>query len=101
MLTLDVSIEKLRDMIRISSDALDDELIDLKNAFLLDLSRVGVEVIPTDTALVLACLRLYLRWQENYNGEAERYRDSYRNLRNGLAQAGEYERKESDADGSE
>jgi len=100
MLTLDVSIEKLRDMIRISSDALDDELIDLKNAFLLDLSRVGVEVIPTDTALVLACLRLYLRWQENYNGEAERYKDSYRNLRNGLAQAGEYE-EGSDADDSQ
>ena len=100
MLTLDVSTEKLRDMIRISSNALDSELLDLKSAFLLDLSRVGVEQIPTDTGLVLACLRLYLRWQENYNGEAERYRDSYRNLRNGLAQAGEYE-EGSDADGSE
>ena len=93
MLTLDVSIDKLRDMVRISTNAIDDELITLSEAFLLDLSRAGVEAIPDeDTALVEACLRMYLRWQENYNGEADRYMQCYESLRNGLALAGEYQK---------
>ena len=79
-------------MVRISSDALDNELNTLQEAFLLDIERAGVQTIPEDTALVESCLRLYLRWQENYNGEADRYMRNYMLLRNALAQAREYKK---------
>lgn len=90
MLTLTVTKEELRSMVRIKTDALDDELNSLKDAFLTDLCRVGVQQIPEGDALAKACLRLYLRWQENYNGEADRYATAYRGTRNGMALAEEY-----------
>lgn len=90
MLALEIDTYELREMCRITTTALDSELELLKDAFLQDLSRVGVETLPEDTSLVKACLRLFLRSQLNYNGEADRYDNSYRQLRNGLAQAAEY-----------
>jgi len=92
MLDFDLPITELRNMVRISSDALDNELNTLQEAFLLDIERAGVQTIPEDTALVESCLRLYLRWQENYNGEADRYMRNYMLLRNALAQAREYKK---------
>lgn len=89
-LTYDIDEEELRAMVRISSDDLDDELLDLKEAFLLDLSRDGVEILPENLALVKVCLRLYLRWHQNYNGEAERYMEHYKELRDALSLASEY-----------
>lgn len=90
MLSLEITTQELRDMVRISTNDLDGELEMLKDAFLLDLSRSGVETIPEEVSLVKACLRLYLRWHQNYNGEAGRYMENYKALRNALALASEY-----------
>ena len=38
----------------------------------------------------MAALRMYLRWQENYNGEAERYEKAYQGVKIAMALAGEY-----------
>lgn len=96
MLTMDVDLKEMRNMVRISGKYLDNELEDLQNAFLMDLSRAGVNNIPSDEYLVKACLRCYLRWQQNYNGEAERYERSYKELRDALSLASEY--KEGDSE---
>lgn len=90
MLTMDVDLKEMRAMVRVTGKYLDNELEDLQNAFLMDLSRAGVNTIPSDNSLVKNCLRAYLRWQQNYNGEAERYERSYKELRDDLSLASEY-----------
>lgn len=90
MLAIDVSKEKMRSMIRIGHDKLDDELEMLKEAYLTDLSMSGVNIIPAEDMLSLAVLRLYLRWQMNYNGEADRYRQSYEAAKIAMSLASEY-----------
>lgn len=91
-LKFDIDEEELRDMVRISTKELDDELLNLKDAFLMDLSRSGVQVLPPDTSLVRAALRTYLRWQMNYGGEeaAERYHQHYLEARHDMSLASEY-----------
>lgn len=89
-LTLTVEAEEMRRMIRISHNKLDEELSELKEAFLIDLAVGGVNRIPEGDALAKTCLRMYLRWQENYNGEAERYRTAYEGLKIAMSLAEEY-----------
>lgn len=91
-LVLNIDEEELRDMVRISTPELDDELMSLKDAFLMDLSRCGVQVLPPDTSLVRAALRTYLRWQMNYGGEdaAERYHQHYLETRHDMSLSSEY-----------
>lgn len=89
-LKLEVLPEELRTMLRIRHDKLDSELMQLKDACLSDLEMCGVQTLPSDVSLVKACLRLYLRWQENYNGEAERYKDAYEGMKIAMSLAEEY-----------
>ena len=89
-LNLEVLPEELRTMLRIRHDKLDSELMQLKDAYLSDLAMCGVQILPSDVSLVKACLRLYLRWQENYNGEAERYKDAYEGMKIAMSLAEEY-----------
>lgn len=94
MITIDVTIEQMRSMVRISHTKLDDELEMLKEAYLTDLSMSGVKAIPAGDMLSLAALRLYLRWQMNYNGEADRYRQSYEATKIAMSLASEYKGEE-------
>lgn len=89
-LKLLVSVGEMRDMLRIKHDQLDTELEMLKNAFLADIAMCGVMVIPNEDNLAKACLRLYLRWQENYNGEADRYKSAYEHMKIAMSLAEEY-----------
>lgn len=89
-LKIDVSQEELRTMLRIRHDRLDEELQQLKAAYLSDIAMCGVRMIPEDSALAKACLRLYLRWQENYNGEADRYKTAYEGTKIAMSLAEEY-----------
>lgn len=89
-LKIDVSPEELRTMLRIRHDRLDEELQQLKAAYLSDIAMCGVRRIPEDPALAKACLRLYLRWQENYNGEADRYKTAYERTKIAMSLAEEY-----------
>lgn len=94
MLTITVSKEEMRSMVRISHTKLDDELEMLKEAYLTDLSMSGVNIIPAGDMLSLAALRLYLRWQMNYNGEADRYGQSYGATKIAMSLASEYKGEE-------
>ncbi len=90
MLTVTISTEAMREMVRISHDKLDMELEALKEAYLTDLSMSGVNTIPAGDMLSWAALRLYLRWQMNYNSEAERYRQAYEATKIAMSLASEY-----------
>ena len=90
MLTINVTTDQMRSMVRISHNKLDDELDILKKACQTDLSMSGVNTIPADDMLSLATLRLYLRWQMNYNGEADRYMQAYQSAKIAMSLASEY-----------
>jgi len=90
MLTINVTTEQMRSMVRISHTKLDNELGMLKEAYLTDLSMSGVNTIPDGDMLSLATLRLYLRWQMNYNGEADRYMQAYQSAKIAMSLASEY-----------
>ncbi len=90
MLTINVTIDQMRSMVRISHSKLDNELEMLKEAYLVDMGLSGINFIPSGDMLSLACLRLYLRWQMNYNGEAERYRQAYDAAKIAMSLASEY-----------
>lgn len=90
MITIEVTKEQMRSMVRISHSKLDDELEMLKEAYLTDLSMSGVKIIPAEDMLSLAVLRLYLRWQMNYNGEADRYQQAYNAAKIAMSLASEY-----------
>lgn len=89
-LIFEVTAQEMRQMLRITNQKLDAELEDLKAAFLIDLNICGVNQIPADDKLVKSALRLYLRWQENYNGEADRYAKAYNSLKIAISMADEY-----------
>lgn len=90
MLTIDVKTEQMRTMVRISHDGLDEELENLKGAFLLDLQMCGVTQIPPEDPLSLAALRLFLRWQMDYCNDAERYKKAYDATKIAMSLAREY-----------
>lgn len=90
MLSLNVTTQEMRDMLRIKHMQLDAELMELKESCLMDLSMCGVKRIPERDKLAKTALRLYLRWQENYNGEAERYAKAYEGVKIAMSLAEEY-----------
>ena len=90
MLSLNVPNEEMRLMLRINHSSIDPELESLKASFLMDLDLCGVGRIPPDDPLAKSALRMYLRWQENYNGEAERYKEAYTGLKIAMSLAEEY-----------
>ncbi len=89
-LSLNVSADEMRSMLRIQHDKLDSELLCLKEAFLIDIAICGVRRIPDSDNLAKAALRMYLRWQENYNSEAERYKTAYEHMKIAMSLAEEY-----------
>lgn len=89
-LTLEVTALEMREMLRIRNQNLDTELVDLKEAFLSDLNLCGINCIPAGDKLAKSALRLYLRWQENYNGEADRYAEAYKGVKIAMSLAEEY-----------
>lgn len=89
-LKLEIDVEDLRKMLRIKHPQLDEELVSLKEACLIDLAMCGVRQIPEEDPLATAGIRLYLRWQENHNGEAERYKQAYEAVKIAMSLAEEY-----------
>lgn len=89
-LTIEVTAQEMREMLRIRNQNLDTELVDLKEAFLSDLNLCGIKRIPAGDKLAKSALRMYLRWQENYNGEADRYAEAYKGVKIAMSLAEEY-----------
>ena len=91
MLSLNVPVEEMRLILRVKHSQIDSELESLKASFLTDLAMCGVERIPENDSLAKTCLRAYLRWQENYNGEADRYKEAYTGIKIAMSLAEEYQ----------
>ena len=79
-----------RKLLRITSDAMDDEIIDLLAAALGDLNLSGVVNLDIDPNIKRA-ISLYLKWQFGYdNPDADRLQRAYESLKGHLSLAGEY-----------
>ena len=78
-------LEKVKLDLRFTHSKLDSDIQDNINACLADLRRVGVATIDELDPHIIKCVKLYCRWQYNFEDQADRYRDAYKALRNGLS----------------
>ena len=85
----DLSLDKVKKDLRISHSKLDEDIQDNIEACKLDLKRVGIDVTKSDVLLEKA-IKLYLRWQYNFENQADRYRNAYESLRNALSLCEDY-----------
>lgn len=85
----DLSLEKVKKDLRISHSKLDEDIQDNIEACKLDLKRVGIDVNKSDVLLEKA-IKLYIRWQYNFENQADRYRNAYESLRNALSLCEDY-----------
>lgn len=88
-------LEKVKNDLRISHSKLDDDIQDNIEACKLDLKRVGVDIDKNDQ-LVEKAIKLYIRWQYNFENQADRYMLAYKNLRNALSLCGDYRKDDKD-----
>lgn len=85
----DLSLDKVKKDLRISHSKLDEDIKDNIEACRLDLKRVGIDVNKSDVLLEKA-IKLYIRWQYNFENQADRYRNAYESLRNALSLCEDY-----------
>lgn len=82
-------IEKVKADLRISHDKLDLDITDNIEACKLDLKRVGIDIEKSDQLMEKA-IKLYCRWQYNFENQADRYMTAYKQLRNALSLSSDY-----------
>lgn len=85
----DLSLDKVKKDLRISHSKLDEDIKDNIEACRLDLKRIGIDVNKSDVLLEKA-IKLYIRWQYNFENQADRYRNAYESLRNALSLCEDY-----------
>lgn len=85
----ELSLEKIKKDLRISHSKLDEDIQDNIEACKLDLKRVGIDVNKFDVLLEKS-IKLFLRWQYNFENQADRYRNAYESLRNALSLCEDY-----------
>lgn len=84
-------LAKIKQALRITHDALDDEILDLIEAAKLDLSISGVQVIEDTDALIIRAVTLYSKAHFGLsNDDSEKYLNGYTSLKTHLALCGEY-----------
>lgn len=82
---------KIKQALRISHNALDDEIQDLIDEAKLDLSISGVKKIDEDDILISRAIKIYSKANFGLaNDESEKYQKSYESLKNHLALCGDY-----------
>lgn len=78
--------------LHITDSDMDDELTSDISSALEDMRRVGVTAAQDDTEspLVIKCVELYVKWQQAYLGEPERFQKHYERLRDSLSMGSDY-----------
>lgn len=99
-------LDEVKISMRISHNMLDTDIQHDIDACLSDLRRAGIEPYEKDSrgyrkdssgdriirsdALIHKAVKLYCKWQCNYQGEGERYQSNYEDLRDAMSLAGDY-----------
>lgn len=79
-----ISLDDMKKSLRISHDALDDEINDTMQAAVLDIQREGISA-DVDNELTDMLIKLYVKWQLNYMDKAEQYQKNYIALMQSMA----------------
>ena len=91
-------IASARGWLRIATTTRDDEIRQVMEACLIDLSIGGVAVIDVKDQAIQQAIKLYLKSQFGYDSNAERFGKAYEPLKAALALCGDYNKEEA-ADG--
>lgn len=83
-------LEKIKLDLRISHTMMDADIQDNIDACLLDLKRVGIALIDPNDPLTLKAVKLFCRWQYNFENHADRYMQAYTSLRDAMSLSGDY-----------
>ncbi len=83
-------LDKIKLALRISHNKIDDDILDHILACKEDLKRVGIVNIYDDDKLIIQVIKLYVKWQLNFENQAERYFKSYERLSTALSQCSLY-----------
>lgn len=93
-------ITSARGWLRIATTSRDDEIRQVMEACLIDLSIGGVAVIDTEDPAIQQAIKLYLKSQFGYDAKAEKFGQAYEHLKAALALCGDYNTEEEEADGA-
>mgnify|MGYP000071202539 FL=1 len=84
-------LERVKLALRIKSDKLDDEIVDLIEACKADLSLSGVRKIEDTDPLIQQAIKLYCKANFGLdNKDSEKYQKSYDMLKISLSLCGDY-----------
>lgn len=96
----DALVVSARGWLRIATKSRDDEIRQVIDACLIDLSIGGVAVIDTEDPAIQQAIKLYLKSQFGYDSNAEKFGKAYEFLKAALALCGDYNTEEEEADGA-
>ena len=83
--------EKIKNSLRITHSYLDDEILDLIDAGLMDLKIGGVVNFPVDDVLILRAVTIYCKANFGLeNADSEKYQASYNSLKVQILLCGDY-----------
>lgn len=83
-------LSKVKQSMRITHDLLDEDIKNNIVAAMLDLARVGVNTNGENDGLTEKAIELYVKWQYDYAGKSEEFRENYEKLRNALSLGGKW-----------
>lgn len=83
-------LEKIKLDLRITHNKMDSDIQDNIEACKLDLKRVGVKDIDETDQLIIKAVKLYCRYQYNFENEGDRYNKAYAALRDAISLCGDY-----------
>ncbi|MEB3428868.1 head-tail connector protein [Citroniella saccharovorans] len=83
-------LDKIKLDLRISHDLIDEDIEDNIEACKLDLKRVGIVKIDDEDPLIIKAIKLWCRYQYNFENEGDRYNKAYSMLRDALSLCGDY-----------
>mgnify|MGYP003293199265 CR=1 FL=1 len=95
-------VYKIKESMRFSHNLLDQEILENIESCMLDMERVGIQPFLVENEEIDRCklkdklvekaAELYCKWQEDFQGKAERYEKAYNSLRDSLSLCDEYRR---------
>lgn len=83
-------LERVKLSLGIKSEKRDEELKDAIQAAKGELGIAGVETVMEFDDLTISAIKLYCRYWLNWQGDGERYRKHFNDLRDAMATAKEY-----------
>jgi hypothetical protein len=86
----DIVLEKIKFSVRITNSVFDDEVQEFIDACLKDMENIGIDVSDEEDALIIQACKTYARWQYDFRGKGEQYKEAYFMLKNHLSMCGDY-----------